>query len=107
MSSTSHMYCGVARVMILQGGGGEGGLLTLTHILMVVRTIYLQMMKTAQSKRSFVFDHLWGIPGDTGDREVAMLQDICSKQGQVSVWLLIGDTRRYGGQGGGHAAGHL
>ena len=29
MSSTSHMYCGVARVVILQRGGREGVLLTL------------------------------------------------------------------------------
>ena len=36
-----------------------------------------------QCKRSFVFDHLWGIPGETGDREVAMLQDICKRQGEV------------------------
>jgi hypothetical protein len=59
------------------------------------------------SRDRLVFGYLKVIPGDTGDREAAMLQAICRKQGQVSVLLLIGDTKKYGGQGGGHAAGHL
>jgi hypothetical protein len=54
-----------------------------------------------------VFGFLKGIPADTVDREVAMLQDIYRKQGQVSVCLLIGDTSKYGRQGGGQDAGHL
>ena len=76
------MYCGEARVGKDSTRRGWGGpyVDSHTHILLVC----LQMVKTAQSKRSFVFDHLWGIPGDTGDREVAMLQDICRKQAQVS-----------------------
>ena len=57
---------------------------TVLVIFFIVFTLYsLQIMETVQCKRSFIFDHLWGIPGETGDREVAMLQDICRRQGEV------------------------
>jgi hypothetical protein len=48
------------------------------------------------SRDRLVFGFIKGIPEDTGNREVAMLHDICRKHGQVSVWLHIGDTRRGG-----------
>ena len=38
----------------------------------------------SKSRRKFVFDHLWGIPGETESSQVSILQDI-ARQGQESV----------------------
>ena len=35
---------------------------------------------TASSRRRFVFDHLWGIPGDTGDTQLRFLQQLNKKK---------------------------
>ena len=35
---------------------------------------------TISSRRRFVFDHLWGIPGDTGDTQLRFLQQINKKK---------------------------
>ena len=55
MSSTSHMYCGVARVMILQRGGREGGLLTLTQILIASEDNLLTDDENSTKQEKFCF----------------------------------------------------
>jgi len=35
---------------------------------------------STSSRRRFVFDHLWGIPGDTGDTQLRFLQQINKKK---------------------------
>ena len=35
---------------------------------------------STSSRRRFVFDHLWGIPGDTGDTQLRFLQQLNKKK---------------------------
>ncbi|XP_023326594.1 uncharacterized protein LOC111700015 [Eurytemora carolleeae] len=44
---------------------------------------------STSSRRRFVFDHLWGIPGDTGDTQLRFLQQI-NKKKEVEYIVLTG-----------------